>query len=79
MKLTYSLALSGTDLFPERSVTVHGFKPEIDGADWLIVGDAFDRRQRRIHYCAGDGDNRLPICSVSLSTRNDLGLLIRQS
>lgn len=34
--LSLSLAWGRPDLFPERRVTVSGFKPEIDAAAWLI-------------------------------------------
>jgi len=34
--LSYTLALGRADLFPEQTVTVSGFKPEIDGTDWLV-------------------------------------------
>lgn len=34
--LSYTLALGRADLYPEQSITVSGFKPEIDGTDWLV-------------------------------------------
>jgi len=36
-RLSLTLALSNPALYPEQSVQVRGFKPEIDGTDWLIV------------------------------------------
>jgi len=36
-KLTFNLALGRPDLYPERTVAVSGFKPEIDAISWLIV------------------------------------------
>lgn len=35
--LSHTLALGRADLYPEQRVTVSGFKPEIDGTEWLIV------------------------------------------
>ena len=35
--MTYSLALGRPEIRPELSVTVCGFKPEIDGTDWLVA------------------------------------------
>lgn len=32
-----SLALGRADLYPEQAVRVRGFKPEIDGAQWLVA------------------------------------------
>ncbi|HWJ69138.1 MAG TPA: contractile injection system protein, VgrG/Pvc8 family [Sphingobium sp.] len=37
MKLSFNLALGRPDLYPERRVTVRGWKPEIDGTQWLIA------------------------------------------
>lgn len=34
--MSYTLALGRPDLFPEQSVIVSGFKPEIDATPWLI-------------------------------------------
>lgn len=34
--MTYSLALGCPEIRSELSVTVCGFKPEIDGTDWLV-------------------------------------------
>ncbi len=36
-ELTLDLALGRPDLYPDRKVTVSGFKPQIDGASWLIA------------------------------------------
>jgi len=36
-RLSLSLALGNPALYPEQRVQVQGFKPEIDGTDWLIV------------------------------------------
>lgn len=36
-EFSLSLASGRPDLYPERKVTVSGFKPEIDSADWLIT------------------------------------------
>lgn len=36
-KFSYTLALGRADLYPEQTVTVEGFKPEIDAQDWLIA------------------------------------------
>ncbi|OAX58894.1 phage late control D family protein [Xanthomonas translucens] len=36
-KFDYTLAIGRADLFPERIVTVSGFKPDIDGQRWLIA------------------------------------------
>ncbi|ARV24877.1 hypothetical protein Xgly_19660 [Xanthomonas citri pv. glycines] len=36
-KFDYTLAIGRADLFPEQSVTVCSFKPEIDGQRWLIA------------------------------------------
>jgi phage protein D len=35
--LNYSLAMGRPEIRPELSVKVTGFKPEIDGADWLVA------------------------------------------
>lgn len=35
--LSYTLAFGRADLYPEQPVTVRGFKPEVDGTDWLIA------------------------------------------
>lgn len=35
--LSISLALGRPDVYPEQSISVSGFKPEIDGEDWLVV------------------------------------------
>lgn len=35
--MAYSLALGRPEIRPELSVNVRGFKPEIDGTDWLVV------------------------------------------
>lgn len=35
--LSYTLALGRPDLYPEQKVRVRGFKPEIDGASWLVA------------------------------------------
>ncbi|MCF3469150.1 phage late control D family protein [Stenotrophomonas maltophilia] len=35
-QLSYTLALGRADIYPEQTVTVSGFKPEIDGTDWLV-------------------------------------------
>lgn len=35
--LSYTLAFGRADLYPEQAVRVRGFKPEIDGTDWLIA------------------------------------------
>lgn len=35
--LEITLALGRPELMPQSPVTVHGFKPEIDGTDWRIV------------------------------------------
>ncbi len=35
--LDLDLALGRPDLYPERKLTVTGFKPDIDGRHWLIV------------------------------------------
>lgn len=35
-KFSYMLALGRADLYPEQKLSVSGFKPEIDGTDWLI-------------------------------------------
>ena len=37
-KLSFDLALGRADLYPERKVTVRGWKPEIDNTSWLIAG-----------------------------------------
>lgn len=37
VKLSFDLALGRPDLYPERTLTVSGFKPEIDAATWLIA------------------------------------------
>ena len=34
--MSYELALGRPDLYPERKVRLSGFKPEIDGATWLV-------------------------------------------
>lgn len=36
-QLSYRLALGRADIYPEQTVNVSGFKPEIDGTDWLVV------------------------------------------
>ncbi|WP_164276569.1 phage late control D family protein [Stenotrophomonas sp. B1-1] len=36
-QLSYRLALGRADIYPEQTVTVRGFKPEIDGTDWLVA------------------------------------------
>ncbi|MBV6887930.1 phage late control D family protein [Xanthomonas campestris pv. spermacoces] len=36
-KFDYTLAIGRADLFPEQTVKVSGFKPEIDGSRWLIA------------------------------------------
>lgn len=36
-QLSYRLALGRADIYPEQTVTVSGFKPEIDGTDWLVA------------------------------------------
>jgi len=36
-RLSLTLALGNPALYPEQSVQVRGFKPDIDGTDWLIV------------------------------------------
>ncbi|MBB6259341.1 hypothetical protein FHT05_003980 [Xanthomonas arboricola] len=36
-KFDYTLAIGRAELFPEQTVTVAGFKPEIDGQKWLIA------------------------------------------
>lgn len=36
-QLSYKLALGRADVYPEQTVTVSGFKPEIDGTEWLVV------------------------------------------
>lgn len=36
-KFKYTLAIGRADLFPEQTVKVSGFKPEIDGPSWLIA------------------------------------------
>lgn len=36
-QLSYALALGRADIYPEQTVHVSGFKPEIDGEDWLVV------------------------------------------
>lgn len=36
-KFNYTLALGRGDLYPEQRLRVFGFKPEIDGTDWLIA------------------------------------------
>lgn len=36
-QLSYRLALGRADIYPEQTVTVSGFKPEIDGTDWLVT------------------------------------------
>jgi len=35
-RLHYCLALGRADIYPEQTVTVTGFKPEIDSAEWLV-------------------------------------------
>lgn len=35
-KFSYTLALGRADLYPEQELNVTGFKPEIDGQDWLV-------------------------------------------
>ena len=35
--LDYTLALGRPDLYPEQRITVSGFKPVIDGTNWLIA------------------------------------------
>jgi len=35
--LSCTLALGRADLYPEQAVAVSGFKPEIDGMDWLVA------------------------------------------
>lgn len=35
--LSYTLALGRADLYPEQKLRVSGFKPEIDGASWVIA------------------------------------------
>lgn len=35
--LSYTLALGRADLYPEQRLRLFGFKPEIDGATWLIA------------------------------------------
>lgn len=37
MKLSFNLALGRPDLYPERRITAQGWKPEIDGTQWLIA------------------------------------------
>lgn len=39
-KATIDLALGRPDLFPERPITLTGFKPELDGRDWIIAETA---------------------------------------
>ncbi|MBA0361610.1 phage late control D family protein [Stenotrophomonas maltophilia] len=36
-QLSYRLAIGRADIYPEQTVTVSGFKPEIDGTDWLVA------------------------------------------
>ncbi|WP_369969872.1 phage late control D family protein [Stenotrophomonas rhizophila] len=45
--LSISLALGRADMYPEQSINVSGFKPEIDGDDWLV--------SRTTHTITGDG------------------------
>jgi phage protein D len=33
----YGLALGRPDLYPDRPITLRGFKPEIDAKKWLIA------------------------------------------
>lgn len=35
--MSITLALGRADLYPEQAITVSGFKPEIDGTDWLVA------------------------------------------
>jgi len=35
--LSYTLAFGRADISPEQNITVSGFKPEIDGTDWLVI------------------------------------------
>jgi len=35
--LSFKLALGRADLYPGQALNVSGFKPEIDGTDWLVV------------------------------------------
>jgi len=35
--LSLTLALGNPALYPEQNVQIQGFKPQIDGTDWLIV------------------------------------------
>lgn len=46
-RLSYQLALGRAELFPEQRLIVTGFKPEIDGAGWLI--------ERATHSITGSG------------------------
>lgn len=34
--LSIALALGRADMYPEQSISVSGFKPDIDGDDWLV-------------------------------------------
>ncbi len=36
-QLSYRLAVGRADIYPEQTVNVSGFKPEIDGTDWLVT------------------------------------------
>lgn len=36
-QLSYRLAVGRADIYPEQTVAVSGFKPEIDGTDWLVA------------------------------------------
>lgn len=44
-KFSYTLALGRADLYPEQTLRVSGFKPEIDGIDWLV--------EQLVHRIAG--------------------------
>lgn len=45
--LSISLAVGCADVYPEQSVTLSGYKPEIDGDDWLA--------SRAAQTISGDG------------------------
>jgi phage protein D len=36
-QLSYRLAIGRADIYPEQTITVSGFKPEIDGTAWLVA------------------------------------------
>jgi hypothetical protein len=50
--MSYSLAMGIPELRPELPVTVSGFKPEIDGTDWLVQQVTHDIDESSGYTCS---------------------------